>query len=189
MDEPIANDGHGKPVYLRDLWPTQKEVADTIAACVGPEQFTKEYGNVADGNAQWNAIPVKGGELFAFDQASTYIQEPPFFADLSTDGPRRHRPDHGRPRAGHGRRQRDDRPHQPRRRHQEGRPRRQVPPGARRARPRLQQLRQPPRERPRDDPRDVRQHPPQEPARPRDRGRRHHLPADRRGPRASTTRA
>ena len=87
MDEPIANDGHGKPVYLRDLWPTQKEVADTIAACVGPEQFTKEYGNVADGNAQWNAIPVKGGELFAFDQASTYIQEPPFFADLSTDAP------------------------------------------------------------------------------------------------------
>ena len=87
MDEPIAKDAAGKSVYLRELWPTQKEVADTIAACVGPEQFKKEYGNVADGNAQWNEIPVKGGELFDFDAASTYIQEPPFFTTLSTDAP------------------------------------------------------------------------------------------------------
>jgi aconitate hydratase len=84
MDEPIANDPAGKPVYLRDLWPTQKEVADAIARCVTPEQFTKEYGNVADGNAQWNAIAVKGGELFDWDEASTYIQEPPFFTNLTT---------------------------------------------------------------------------------------------------------
>ncbi len=84
VNEPIANDDKGVPVYLRDLWPTQKEVADTIAACVGPEQFKKEYGNVAAGNAQWNEIPVKGGELFAWDEASTYIQEPPFFTDLTT---------------------------------------------------------------------------------------------------------
>jgi aconitate hydratase len=85
MDEPIARDAKGESVYLRDLWPTQKEVTDTIAACVGPEQFTKEYANVANGNAQWNDIPVKGGELFAWDEASTYIQEPPFFTNLTTD--------------------------------------------------------------------------------------------------------
>ena len=84
VDEPIAKDRDGKPVYLRELWPTQREVADTIARCVGPEQFTKEYGNVADGNAQWNEIPVKGGELFDWDPASTYIQEPPFFTNLTT---------------------------------------------------------------------------------------------------------
>ena len=84
MDEPVGKDAAGKPVYLRELWPTQQEVADTIAACVGPEQFKKEYGNVADGNAQWNEIPVKGGELFDFDPASTYIQEPPFFTALTT---------------------------------------------------------------------------------------------------------
>ena len=83
VDEPIAKDRAGKPVYLRELWPTQQEVADTIAACVGPAAFAKEYANVADGNEQWNAIPVKGGELFDFDEASTYIQEPPFFTDLS----------------------------------------------------------------------------------------------------------
>ena len=82
--DPIANDRDGRPVYLKDLWPTQKEVSDTIAACVGPEQFGKEYGNVAHGNAQWNDIPVKGGELFDFDPSSTYIQEPPFFTDLTT---------------------------------------------------------------------------------------------------------
>ena len=84
VDEPIAKDPAGKPVYLRELWPTQKEVADTIARCVGPEAFTKEYANVADGNPQWNEIPVKGGELFDFDEASTYIQEPPFFTNLTT---------------------------------------------------------------------------------------------------------
>ena len=85
MDEPIAKDAAGKGVYLREIWPSQKEVDDTIAACVGPEAFTKEYANVADGNPQWNEIPVKGGELFAFDEASTYIQEPPFFTELTTE--------------------------------------------------------------------------------------------------------
>ena len=59
-------------------------MAETIARCVGPEAFTKEYANVADGNPQWNEIPVKGGELFEFDEASTYIQEPPFFTNLTT---------------------------------------------------------------------------------------------------------
>ena len=87
VDEPLGHDTAGKPVFLRELWPTQKEVADTIAAAVGPEAFAKEYGNVADGNAQWNEIPVKGGELFAFDEASTYIQEPPFFTELTADAP------------------------------------------------------------------------------------------------------
>ena len=85
VEDPIGTGTGGKAVYLRDIWPTQKEVSDTIAACVGPEAFKKEYANVADGNEQWNAIPVKGGELFNWDAASTYIQEPPFFTDLSAD--------------------------------------------------------------------------------------------------------
>ncbi|HLY67827.1 MAG TPA: aconitate hydratase, partial [Chloroflexota bacterium] len=50
-----------------------------------PDMFHAQYGNVANGNAEWNAIPVKGGELFSWDEASTYIQEPPFFTDLSAD--------------------------------------------------------------------------------------------------------
>jgi aconitate hydratase len=83
MDEPVGKDKKGEPVYLRDIWPTQQEVNDTIEKCLGPEMFRKQYGNVANSNEQWNQIPVKGGELFDWDETSTYIQEPPFFKDLS----------------------------------------------------------------------------------------------------------
>ena len=85
MDEPIAKDSKGEQVYLRDIWPSQQEVHDAIHASVSPELFKKEYGNVADGNDQWNAIPVKGGELFNWDENSTYIQEPPFFTKLTKE--------------------------------------------------------------------------------------------------------
>ncbi len=84
MDEPIARNDKGKEIYLRDIWPTQREVQETVAACISPEMFTRQYGNVDNGNAEWNAIPVHGGELFAWNAKSTYIQEPPFFEDLKT---------------------------------------------------------------------------------------------------------
>jgi aconitate hydratase len=83
MDEPLARNDKGEPVYLRDIWPTQQEVNETIARCVSSDMFRKEYANVAEKSAEWNAIPVKGGELFNWDEASTYIQEPPFFTNLS----------------------------------------------------------------------------------------------------------
>ncbi len=85
MDEPIAKDEKGGPVYLRDIWPSQEEVRDTIHSCLSPELFKKEYGNVANGNDQWNQIPVKGGELFNWNEQSTYIQEPPFFTNMSAE--------------------------------------------------------------------------------------------------------
>jgi aconitate hydratase len=85
MDEPLAKNDKGEMIYLRDIWPTQKEVSDAIAKAVGPDLFRKQYANVADGNAEWNKIPVKGGELFNWDEASTYIQEPPFFTNLSPE--------------------------------------------------------------------------------------------------------
>jgi aconitate hydratase len=83
MDEPIASDKEGKPVYLREIWPTQAEVNETMEACLSPDMFRKQYSNVAQGNEQWNKIPVKGGELFNFEESSTYIQEPPFFTNLA----------------------------------------------------------------------------------------------------------
>jgi len=83
MDEPIAKNRKGDAIYLRDIWPTQAEVNQAVASCISPEMFRREYGRVSDGNPQWNAIPVKGGELYAWDQTSTYIQEPPFFVDLA----------------------------------------------------------------------------------------------------------
>jgi aconitate hydratase len=85
MDEPIGIGKGGEKVYLRDIWPTQQEVQDTVAACISPDMFRKQYSNVASGNEEWNRIPVKGGELFNWAEASTYIQEPPFFVDLSKD--------------------------------------------------------------------------------------------------------
>ncbi len=81
--EPLGTGKDGKPVYLRDIWPTQKEVQDVMRTSISPEMFTRQYAGVGEKNEVWNAIPVKGGELFEFDPASTYIQEPPFFTDLS----------------------------------------------------------------------------------------------------------
>jgi aconitate hydratase len=83
--EPLGNGSDGKPVYLRDIWPTQKEITDAIAASLEPAMFASNYGNVFDGNPRWNAIPVAGGERYAWDAASTYIHEPPFFQGLTPD--------------------------------------------------------------------------------------------------------
>jgi aconitate hydratase len=80
--DPVGQDGAGKDVFLKEIWPTQKEVDETIASCVSADMFEKQYDNVGAKNEQWNAIPVKGGELFAFDSRSTYIQEPPYFENL-----------------------------------------------------------------------------------------------------------
>jgi aconitate hydratase len=81
----LGTGSDGKPVYLRDVWPTQKEVADAVAASVRPEMFARSYGNAFDGNPRWNAIPVGEGELYAWDGKSTYIHEPPFFQGLTMD--------------------------------------------------------------------------------------------------------
>ncbi|HEY8666517.1 MAG TPA: aconitate hydratase [Tepidisphaeraceae bacterium] len=85
MDEPIAKNAKGEKVYLRHIWPTQEEVNAAMEAAIAPEMFQRLYKNVGSSNEEWNAIPVKGGELFAWDAASTYIQEPPFFQDLAAE--------------------------------------------------------------------------------------------------------
>jgi aconitate hydratase len=77
----------GRPVFLADIWPSQAEVA-ALEAGIDERMFASTYGNVFDGNPAWNAIDIAGGDLFAFDEASTYIQDPPFFQDLSLEVPR-----------------------------------------------------------------------------------------------------
>jgi aconitate hydratase len=69
---------------LSDIWPAQAEVAELMASISG-DMFRSTYGNVFDGNPTWNAIPVAGGDLFAFKEDSTYIQDPPFFSGLSRE--------------------------------------------------------------------------------------------------------
>ena len=80
--EPIGTAVDGGAVKLADVWPSQKEVAE-LEAAIGADMFQASYGNTFDGNPDWNAIPVAGGDLFAFRDDSTYIQEPPFFQGLT----------------------------------------------------------------------------------------------------------
>ncbi len=83
--QPLGIGKNGQNVYLKDLWPTQQEIASLVASAISPEMFRSQYDNVGEKNQQWNAIPVKGGELFDWDPDSTYIQEPPFFTNLSSN--------------------------------------------------------------------------------------------------------
>jgi len=85
--EPLGRDAEGKEVYLRDLWPSEKEVGETVEKAIRPEMFAKMYGNVWNGNEEWNRIPVSGGSLYPWEESSTYIQEPPFFTNLSREIP------------------------------------------------------------------------------------------------------
>jgi len=83
--EPLGTGTDGKPVFLKDVWPTQQEIADAIASSLDPKMFATNYGNVFDGNPRWNALPVAGGERYAWDRNSTYIHEPPFFTGLTAE--------------------------------------------------------------------------------------------------------
>ncbi|MFH1687988.1 MAG: aconitate hydratase AcnA [bacterium] len=83
--QPIGKSDKGQDVFLKDIWPTQKEVYDTIATAVTPEMFRKRYASVFDGNPTWNAIKSPSGDLYEWSEASTYIQEPPFFVDLTPE--------------------------------------------------------------------------------------------------------
>jgi aconitate hydratase len=84
--QPVGIDKDGKPVMLKEIWPSQAEVQETIDSAIDPQMFRNQYDGVGEKSEEWNKIPVKGGELFNFDPASTYIQNPPFFDNLaSTD--------------------------------------------------------------------------------------------------------
>ena len=73
----------GKPVYLRDIWPTLEEIQQCVTSGLKPEMFTSKYGALKEANPEWNAIKVGGGQRYSWDQKSTYIQEPPFFEKFS----------------------------------------------------------------------------------------------------------
>ncbi|MFA7479624.1 MAG: aconitate hydratase AcnA [Vulcanimicrobiota bacterium] len=83
--EPLGKDKDGNEVYLKDIWPSQQEVIETLQTCLSPELYKQQYGNVYDGNKQWNEIPSTDQAVFEWNPQSTYIQEPPFFKDLSRE--------------------------------------------------------------------------------------------------------
>ena len=77
--EPLGTGSDGAPVYLRDVWPSNQEVGELIARVVGPEMFKHNYANVFAGDSRWNQIASPDGASFAWDEASTYIKNPPYF--------------------------------------------------------------------------------------------------------------
>ncbi len=83
--EPLGKDKDGQDVFLKDIWPSFEEITAHTEAAVKPSMFRRMYEGIEESNPEWNAIPVRGGELFDWDEDSTYIQEPPFFTDMSTD--------------------------------------------------------------------------------------------------------
>ncbi len=81
--EPIGRDKDGKDVYLRDLWPTAREIRDQMQSALQPDVFRKLYRDFAEQNPKWNEIPASTGNVYQWDAKSTYIQEPPFFENFS----------------------------------------------------------------------------------------------------------
>jgi aconitate hydratase len=82
VNESLGNDKAGKPVYLRDIWPTPDEVEKTMRSSVTTEMFRKEYADVFTGDEHWRALPIPEGDLYAWDDKSTYIKHPPYFENM-----------------------------------------------------------------------------------------------------------
>jgi aconitate hydratase len=83
--DPIATTAEGRKVYLRDLWPGHAEVLRVKSECVTPEQFRRQYADVFTGNETWNQVPVTRSGLYPWNEASTYIQSPPFFEGMTRE--------------------------------------------------------------------------------------------------------
>jgi aconitate hydratase len=81
--DPLGKDQTGQPVYLRDIWPTQKEVADTVAASIGSEMFHKEYSTISDGDANWQHLKFPIGDTYGWEPDSTYIRKAPYFDGMT----------------------------------------------------------------------------------------------------------
>ena len=81
--EPLGKDSAGNDVFLKDIWPSNQEISDAIAASIGPEMFKKNYADVFKGDSRWNQIASPEGEIFAWSGDSTYIKNPPYFDGMS----------------------------------------------------------------------------------------------------------
>jgi aconitate hydratase len=81
--EPLGQDSKGQPVFLRDVWPSQQEIATAIGQSVRPEMFAQEYGAVFEGDQAWRDLPVPEGDLYAWERDSTYVQHPPYFVAMA----------------------------------------------------------------------------------------------------------
>ena len=87
IEEPLGTDDQGQAVYLGELWPAAAEIDEVIQQSIDPEMYVSQYANAFESNPQWNAIAVESGSMYAWDESSTYIHEPPFMTDIGRDVP------------------------------------------------------------------------------------------------------
>jgi aconitate hydratase len=88
VGEPLGQDRDGQPVFLRDIWPGQAEIQEAVASALDPQMFEEQYADVFTGGETWRAIPVpEATDLYVWDPSSTYIQEPPFWVDITLEPP------------------------------------------------------------------------------------------------------
>ncbi len=85
--EPLGTDRRENPVYLKEIWPSEEEIHETVRTVVRPDMFRARYATVNQGDAAWNALPVAAGDLYAWDERSTYIKKPPYFDGMSRTPP------------------------------------------------------------------------------------------------------
>jgi aconitate hydratase len=85
--ESLGADTKGKPVYLRDIWPTPQEIEKTVREAVTSEMYSKQYAQVFEGDAHWKSMPVPAGDIYQWDPKSTYIKMPPYFDNMPKDAP------------------------------------------------------------------------------------------------------
>ena len=83
--DPLGKDEDGNDVFLKDIWPSQKDVSDTIASAISQEMFTKNYADVFKGDERWRNLPTPSGNTFEWDPNSTYVRKPPYFEGMSRD--------------------------------------------------------------------------------------------------------
>ncbi len=89
-EQPLGDDREGNPVYLRDIWPSQHDIRDTIRASLSPEMYRDRYGEVFEGDELWRDLPLTEGDLslYEWNEDSTYLRNPPFFEGMSLDEPK-----------------------------------------------------------------------------------------------------
>jgi aconitate hydratase len=85
LHDPLGRDEHGKDVYLRDVWPSEQEIAETVGEAVRSDMFRKSYGEVFAGDERWNGLDVPEGERFRWDERSTYVRQPPYFQQMPAE--------------------------------------------------------------------------------------------------------
>ncbi|HET9466492.1 MAG TPA: aconitate hydratase AcnA, partial [Gemmatimonadales bacterium] len=88
VHEPLGQDQHGVPVYLKDIWPSSAEVEQTLATAIRSDMYRRSYGAVFEGDERWSALEVPGGDRFEWSAASTYVRRPPYFQGMSKESPK-----------------------------------------------------------------------------------------------------